>query len=293
MCRRTETWPLCSESSLKIVRNEAPALATAGSVHVHSLAMSNEHAADVSEAPNRRQVAAFLGLTFGLTWLLDLAIYVRGGLATPGGVTILQFQMLLPAFSAITLGLGLGQARLTLPPAPAGMSGETALIIGGLQSVVAAPLLAIVLGFGEEYGWRGYLQNELLKLGRIPGVLLVGVIWGIWHWPLILMGYNYPRYPVLGLLLMTLYTTGLGIVLGYAVLRSGSILLAAYLHALNDQVANFIVAIGYRPFEAAFSFGIGIYGLATLAIIALLILRDPLWRQTGGNPSGSAYQLTA
>ena len=83
---------------------------------------------------------------------------------------------------------------------------------------------------------------------------------------------------------MALYTTGLAVVLGYAVLRSGSILLAAYLHALNDQVAAFSVAIGFRPFDAAFSFFIGIYGIATLAIVALLILRDPRWRLPGGNP---------
>ena len=55
---------------------------------------------------NWRHVVAFLGVTFGLTWLLDLAVHLRGGLAaTPGIVTVLQFQMLLPAFSAIVLGL--------------------------------------------------------------------------------------------------------------------------------------------------------------------------------------------
>ncbi|HEY1295831.1 MAG TPA: CPBP family intramembrane glutamic endopeptidase [Chloroflexota bacterium] len=342
-------------------------------------------------------VAAFLGLTFGLTWLLDLAIHLRGGLAaTPGVVTILQFQMLLPAFSAIILGLfvfsesplyyrhpagparwfyyyyllmtvvtglgvlamwlspetnalrllstsapvvlsivgllvlvilrlrlgreamervwlgwgdwpdwvgfgiafvafyalqavlnavtGLGQSQLPQLPAPAGMSPQIALVLGGIQTVLLGPFIGLLLGFGEEYGWRGYLQNELFQWGRIRGVILVGVIWGAWHWPLILMGFNYPGYPLLGLVLMVLYTTGLAVVLGYAVLRSGSILLAAYLHALNDQVAAFIVAIGFRPHDPAFSFFIGVYGLATLAIVALLVLRDPRWRQPGGNP---------
>ena len=61
--------------------------------------------ADAQLGPNWRHVAAFLGLTFGLTWLLDLAIYLRGGLSAAGVTTILQLQMLLPAFSAIVLGL--------------------------------------------------------------------------------------------------------------------------------------------------------------------------------------------
>ena len=56
-------------------------------------------------APNWRHVATFLAVTFGLTWLLDLAVYLRGGLRIPGIVAILQLQMLLPAFSAIVLGL--------------------------------------------------------------------------------------------------------------------------------------------------------------------------------------------
>jgi membrane protease YdiL (CAAX protease family) len=150
-------------------------------------------------------------------------------------------------------------------------------------NLVKVPVLAIVIAFGEEYGWRGYLQSELLKLGRVRGVLLLGVFWGAWHWPIILMGFNYPDHPLLGVVLMTLYTTGLAVVLGYAVLKSGSVLLASYLHALNNQVASFIVALGYRPFDTAFSFGIGIYGIATLAIVALLVFRDPVCRGKGSN----------
>jgi membrane protease YdiL (CAAX protease family) len=154
--------------------------------------------------------------------------------------------------------------------------------------VVLGPILGIVIIFGEEYGWRGYLQSELVKLGRVRRVLLLGVIWGAWHWPIILMGFNYPGHPLLGVVLMTLYTTGLAVVLGYAVLRSGSVLLAAYLHALNNQVVSFFVALGYSPFDPAFSFGIGIYGIATLAIVALLVLRDPVWRRPGSNPTQPA-----
>lgn len=354
--------------------------------------MSTDTGADTSLALNWRHVGAFLGLTFGLTWLLDLAIYLRGGLGEPGMLPVLQLQMLLPAFSAIVLGLfffpespiyrgravgrgrwfyyyfllltiiyalgamvvwlaptpemvalvsaipqlvaflgvlvlvvlrfiagqeamarvwlswgnwrwyllfglgfivfyalqavlnayfDLGSATMAPLPVPPGMSPDVFLIVGGIQSVLLAPILAIVIAFGEEYGWRGYLQNELFNMGRVRGVLLLGLIWGAWHWPVILMGHNYPGYPLLGLVLMVLFCTGLAIVLSYAVLKSGSVLLAAFLHALNNQVVSFIVILGLGPFDPAFSFFIGIYGIATLAIVALLVLRDPVWREKG------------
>ena len=41
--------------------------------------------------------------------------------------------------------------------------------------------------------------------------------------------------------------------------------------------------MGFRPFDTAFSFFIGIYGIATLAVVAFLILRDPIWRGKGSN----------
>ena len=66
-------------------------------------------------------------------------------------------------------------------------------------------------------------------------------------------------------------------------LKSGSVLLAAFLHAVNNQVAGFIIGIGFKPYDSAFSFMIGIYGIAMLAVAAFLILRDPVWRGEGSN----------
>src|SRR5689334_18706485 len=53
---------------------------------------------------NWPHVARFLGLAFGLTWLADLVLYLNGGLRSPITGLLLQFQMLVPAFSAMLLG---------------------------------------------------------------------------------------------------------------------------------------------------------------------------------------------
>ena len=52
---------------------------------------------------NWPHVAWFLGLAFGLTWLANLGLYLNGGLTSPIAPLLLQFQMLLPAFSAMLL----------------------------------------------------------------------------------------------------------------------------------------------------------------------------------------------
>ena len=167
----------------------------------------------------------------------------------------------------------------------AAQSGSTStyLLLAAVSSVLVAPLVSVPIAFGEEYGWRGFLQGQLTRLGKKRGVLLVGLIWSVWHYPVILMGHNYPGQPVLGILMMTAYTTALAFILGYVMLKTGSIWLVAYLHALNNQVFNYLSVLIYKPDNAVLAFGGGLYGVMLLIPIVLLLLRDPIWRDT---PSG-------
>jgi hypothetical protein len=95
------------------------------------------------------------------------------------------------------------------------------------------------------------------------------------------MGHNYPGYPVWGSLVMTGYTILLGFVLSYVMLKTGSIWLVAFLHAINNQVLAFYTLSFYQVENTLFSFGIGIYGLLTLLPIVALLLRDKVWRSDG------------
>jgi membrane protease YdiL (CAAX protease family) len=110
-------------------------------------------------------------------------------------------------------------------------------------------------------------------------VTLVGIIWGVWHWPVIWMGYNYPGHPWLGSLLMVLFSIGLAFLLGYAVLKAKGIWIAAFLHALVNQSFGFFMGVIYAPADTAYSFGIGLPGLIVVALLVVLILRDPVWKQ--------------
>ena len=183
---------------------------------------------------------------------------------------------------------GLGQPVDVSPLArQAQMPESVFLTVAGVQTILVGPFLGLVIAFGEEYGWRGYLQGELIKLGRVRGVLLVGTIWGLWHAPIIVMGHNYPGYPVAGVFLMVGYCITLGYVLGYAMLKSGSVWLAAFLHALNNQALAYLSLVIYTPSNPVFCFGAGLFGILSLALVALLVLRDPIWRGSDAEPQSA------
>jgi membrane protease YdiL (CAAX protease family) len=67
----------------------------------------------------------------------------------------------------------------------------TIVIIQTISGVLVAPLINSLFTFGEEFGWRAYLQPKLMPLGGRKVILLMGLIWGVWHWPVIAMGHNY------------------------------------------------------------------------------------------------------
>src|SRR5579883_2858976 len=95
---------------------------------------------------NWRHVGAFLGLTFSLTWLLDLLIYWHGGLGTPGALGMVQLQMLFPAFSAIVLGIFFFPESPLYYRRPAGR---------GRWFYFSFLLLTLISAFGDVGAWLG------------------------------------------------------------------------------------------------------------------------------------------
>ncbi len=140
-----------------------------------------------------------------------------------------------PSLSTVTL---LFQQRGL--PAPANLWGY--VLSETIVGLVVSALINLPATFGEEFGWRAYLLPKLMPLGGRKAMLLLGVIWGVWHWPVIFMGYeygfNYPGYPWLGPLLFLLFTTGVGTLLGWATIRSGSMWPAALGHGATNGMAQ-------------------------------------------------------
>jgi uncharacterized protein len=165
-------------------------------------------------------------------------------------------------------------------PTTSAMSPWTLVIIQLVQGVLIAPIVNSFATFGEEFGWRAYLLPKLMPLGGRKAMLLIGIIWGIWHWPVIFMGYEYgfkyPGYPWAGPLLFIWVTFGLGIFLGWLTLRSKSIWPAVIGHAAINGIAGAaVLATTGQPNTLLGPLPVGIIGSLGFALVAIAIFISP------------------
>ena len=177
----------------------------------------------------------------------------------------------------LVLGLGRWQGQAGRIYSIAVPEGAYPLALAFGLAVTGVPLSGLAVVFGEEYGWRGFLQDELAGLGRRRAALAVGLVWGVWHIPVILSGiHTYPP-TILGVGLGLIFFVLWGFVQSYAVVKARSIWVAAFLHGLVNSVYAFTLEYVVRPEDKVLSFGLGVYGLACLGVVALFVLRDAAW----------------
>jgi membrane protease YdiL (CAAX protease family) len=127
-----------------------------------------------------------------------------------------------------------------------------------ILALIAGTTVNAVAGFGEELGWRGFLVKELSFLGFWKSSALIGLIWGLWHAPLVLLGLNYPHYPQLGILIMTGWTIVMAPVFSYIRLKAKSVIAAAIFHGTINGVPGLAVVLLTGGDELT----VGITGLA-------------------------------
>ncbi|WP_350347047.1 type II CAAX endopeptidase family protein [Agromyces sp. G08B096] len=234
-------------------------------------------------------IPRFLGLApmrpAGRTWLFIAIGFV--------GFTALPFAAMLlgDAMGLIRLdfdGLSGVQAMLDAVAATPGATGvplEASTVV--LLTLVSLPFLTIVnsiAAFGEEVGWRGWLLPALRPLGTIPALILSGVVWGLWHAPIILLGYNYQRTDLVGVACMVVFCVLGGFVMGWLRLRSASVWPAVVAHAaINTATSQFLLfadADSLADGDGVWGSLLGWPGWIILAIVSLaLIVTRQVWKQ--------------
>jgi membrane protease YdiL (CAAX protease family) len=189
--------------------------------------ITREGFADAGLRPNLRRWSYYL-----VGWLLPLAVTT--------------------CIVILTTTLGLGQPDFTLKRA------LSALAPGNVSSLPAVPaylwavipvqllftaLIATPILWGEEFGWRGYLQLRLLEQRPLLAAIATGVIWGMWHLPLNIRGYNFPNHPLIGLAVFPVSTTLISIIFGWLRLRTGSIWASSLAHAATNAVGGALTTL--------------------------------------------------
>ena len=123
-----------------------------------------------------------------------------------------------------------------------GVSNLSYMLETGLFAVTLAPVINMFAALGEEAGWRGYMMPHLKEqLGLLNGRLLGGVIWGVWHWPLMLLvgyeyGTNYLGAPVLGLFVWCIVCFALNTLLDWLYEKTGCIWVPSIAHFFHDRL---------------------------------------------------------
>lgn len=158
------------------------------------------------------------------------------------------------------------------------------LVVSLFQVLTYAPFINMLFALGEEVGWRGWMTPFLCeKLGRNKGLILSGILWGAWHWPVILLaGYNfgsgYWGAPFTGALVMCLSCVALGISLSYLYEKTGSVWAPALGHGAINAAAGlgmYLLAADFAGNTLLGPMPLGLVAGIPLYILAVWILLRP------------------
>ena len=231
----------------------APALA-----HILTRLVTREGWGDVGLRPNLRR-----------GWPYWLAAWFLPGILTLVGM--IAFFALFPTFFDPSLG-----AIMQLLPPGDSIDPWVLAVAQLVQAMLIAPLINGFFTFGEEFGWRAYLQPKLMPLGGRTAILLVGLIWGLWHAPIIAMGHNYgfdyPGAPWSGILMFVWIAVLFAALLGWVTVRGGSVWPAVIGHGAINGIAGLgVLFVQGQPNPLLGPLPVGVIGSLGFAVAAAII----------------------
>lgn len=197
------------------------------------------------QKPRPRPVTEYLGMwplrpawrTVGmsLAGIFGSALLVISGVFLAAGLGFVQLDLVnFSGFAAVLQAAAPG-VELPIP--------VHTVVLLQLLMIPFAALINGVLAFGEEIGWRGWLLPSLLPLGTWPALLLSGAIWGLWHSPLILLGYNFAQPNLFGVAMMIAGCMVYGVLIGWLRLRTGSIWPPVFAHGAFNAAGGFLLLV--------------------------------------------------
>ncbi|MBU6122673.1 CPBP family intramembrane glutamic endopeptidase [Hymenobacter siberiensis] len=152
---------------------------------------------------------------------------------------------------------------------------------------------------GEEIGWRGFLTPELyIKFGFVKTSLIVGIIWAVWHYTVLIFGdYNNGTPFYYGLTCFTVMIISSSFIFTWFTIKSGSLFPAMILHATHNLYVQQIFTPLTKSNEMTpwyiDEFGIVLPVVTTLFAIYYVIRRKELKTKAANNSSEISQPLTS
>lgn len=189
-----------------------------------------------------------------------------------------NFKSLLLATLIPILYVGIGfylQELLNIRTAPQWNAlGSTSKMI---LIIVANFVSLLILVLGEEIGWRGYLQEKLINaFGEVKGIIILGIVWGLWHLPVALKGYNFENYTYFeALVTYPIVCIASSFIIAYLGHKRYAIFVGVFLHAANNSFNSIMLAITEVKNELGF-----ILLSTAIAFDLVLIFGYLYWKKT-------------
>lgn len=133
----------------------------------------------------------------------------------------------------------------------------------------------LTVSLGEELGWRGYLLPKLLPYGKLKAYIYLGLLWAVWHYPLIFLSgvYNAEGNKLVTTALFTLTVIALSLITGELRARTGSLWPASLFHSAHNTIWQLLVSLSVStPLITYVASESGLIPLALYSIIAALLL---------------------
>ena len=206
----------------------------------------------------------FTQLIFKEPVLKNLGIWIGWLLMPVIAFAVLGVTLLMPG-AQWTPDSEMMQSAIVSMPEGIGVWGIIAITtVSGLISGIT---INAVFAFGEEIAWRGFLMKEFKGKKFLLAALWIGIIWGLWHTPIILNGHNYPQHPMAGVFMMVVFCLLLTPMLMYFRQKSGSVIVPAIMHGTFNAVVGISAAVVTPANDL-------LYGGAGLAGFIVLLMMD-------------------
>jgi uncharacterized protein len=256
----------------------------------------------------RRGLAVYLGLVVVLSALFEgliistgvMGVWLLPLMCTPAAASVVARLVLREGFSDVSfrfgglrtlpwyaLGLGVPLAVGTLAYGAAWLTGllgfqggAVAFLVGLASAATWMAVLGFLLTAGEEIGWRGYMLTRLIDAGVPRPVLASGLIWGLWHTPLILAGmYAAGSWPVVSTVLFMVQITSTGFVIARMRLETGSIWPAIAQHGAWNSIIQGPFDLATKSSGAGATLWVGEEGIlvAITMVVAAVIFSRGHW----------------